>query len=327
MRVDAYIKYYRILSRAYFHLPLLVYFLDELGYSFKQIIVLILTYSVTSLIFLLLKNKVYFNNPKKQLYLSEVSKLIGLLCFIFMSRNIYFLIFGQIGLSISYSLAIGVDTKIINDNFSLNKRNDLQRNTNALMFPSLLLSGIIGAIGYVVSPVVPFVLTFICSLFIILITYKTSLIIEDKLINKEPINSLKVSSIHLYYAFSRGVVLTLFVAVIPYMLLLKNVSVVTFVVILSSYTLCGYLSSKYYVKLPYKFNQKLMLSIGFIVFGCIALWINSLLSILLCLILFGLGAGLVRPITMERINDQYGIRLLEILYFLINIIILGILLI
>lgn len=57
MSTKTYIKFYRILSRAYFHLPLLVLFLSNLGYEFKKVIFLMLTYSLTSFIFLVYKKK------------------------------------------------------------------------------------------------------------------------------------------------------------------------------------------------------------------------------------------------------------------------------
>lgn len=322
MNVKNFIKYYRILTRAYFHLPLLVFFLYELGYSFSQVISLILVYSVTSVMYLIIKQKITFKNIKIQLYYAEIFKVVGLLCFILFNSHIIMLAIGQICLSLNYSIGIGLDTRIINENFNGETANEIQRNTNSLMFPSLLISGIIGAFSYMVAPTLPFLLTLICSLGIILLILNTQ-------INDSPTETKIVSHstesytmLTLYYGITRGIILTLFVALIPYALLSHSVSVIEFVSILSSYTFCGFLSSKYYRKIMLTFNNKLIVSIILVFIGCVAVLINTVISIEIGLILFGFGGGLVRPITLEKVSAPNAIKNLELTYFFINIVIL-----
>lgn len=327
MSVKNFIRFYRILTRAYFHLPLLVFFLYELGYSFSQVISLILVYSVTSVIYLIIKQKITFKNIKVQLYYAEIFKIVGLLCFILFNSQIIILAIGQICLSLNYSIGIGLDTRIINENFNGETANEVQRNTNSLMFPSLLISGIIGAFSYIIDPTLPFLLTLICSFGIIFAILNTQINDCPTKTKKDPASNKSYTMLTLYYGITRGIVLTLFVALIPYLLLSHSVSIIEFVLILSSYTFCGFLSSKYYRKIKLTFNNKLIASIMLVFIGCIAVFINTVISIEIGLILFGFGGGLVRPITLEKISTPNAIKNLELAYFFINIVILIIMII
>ncbi len=328
MNTEKYIKYYRILSRAYFHLPLLVLFFSNLGYKFKEIIFLILVYSLTSFIFLIFKNKITnFTNLKKKVYASELFKIIGLLCFIFLNNNIIFLIIGQILLSLSYSLQIGVDTLMINQKYQGKIRMHVQASTNSYMFLSLLISAIIGGIVYSINIVFPFILSLLGALLIIWITIRNRDQYSVKIEAKKESSDLSKNYLPIiYYGLSRGIVLTLFIAVIPFLLLEKNISPIIFVLILSMYTLAGFVSSKYYLKINKTYLFKVTISLLLILFGIIFIALNSLISIAIGLIFFGIGVGLVRPLAMEKIRSPSHFNTMETMYFIVNIIILVIIL-
>lgn len=333
MNSKNYIYSYRILSRAYFHLPILILFFNKLNYSISQILILILTYSVTSFIYLLIKDKFDpFKTISSQVYVSELMKIIGLSLMIFCIKYENILL-AQICLSLSYSLGVGIDNTIINCEFTGMVKHNIQAKSNSYMFISLLFSGIIGGFVFSINYLYPFILSLISSVIIIFISFKfTQLSLIPTMSSDYEISNIdhhrqSNNMIINYYALTRGIILTLFISVVPILLMGHAIKPLYFVLILSTYTLSGFISSRYYNYCNLQYFYKILLSVIIVIFATISILFNHVSTIWFGLLLFGIGGGMVRPITMEKISSSKEIKTMELRYFSINIFILCIIII
>lgn len=317
-KLSGYVFCYRILSRCYFYLPLLTLFFTENGFKYNEIILILLSYSIFCLLFTFFKRENI--NVKKSLIVNEIVKTLGLLLIVF-SSNIVTIIIAQFLLAYNYSCSLGLDTKIINTLIDEEHRTELQKKSNSFMFLALLFSGIMGGITYSINENIPFVLSIFTSCLLLYKTVKIDL--ENIVITNTSINIEKYAtnniSYMLYYGIARGIVLSIFIAYIPFLLVDYNVKSYSFALFLSTYTICGYISSRYYSKIKYSNIVKLVVSIIVIIVGLIVITFDSIEAVFFALLLFGFGAGLTRPITLEKIKKQSNIIMMERIYFVVSI--------
>ncbi len=158
------IIFYRVFSRAYFHLPFLTVFFYKKGFDILQISCILAFYSGSALLSsILIKKNVKDNISSKHIILlSEVLKLIGLFMLIYFNNLVAFL-FAQMLLGLSYSIGAGVDSEIIYNEIDDNVT-EFQSKSNSYMFNTLLISGLIGSWLFNKNIELPFVATFLCTL-------------------------------------------------------------------------------------------------------------------------------------------------------------------
>jgi len=325
------ISLYRIFSRAYFHLPFLVIFLHKQNYSIIDIEIIMAIYGIS--IFLYTKSSKSIKitsilSHKHILILSEFIKIIGL-SIMLISKNITGLVFSQFFLGIGYGFSAGIDSQIINKYISDNGK--FQSKSNSYMFISLLTAGLLGSFLFNYNIRLPFIasiaaaLIAIVSCIIFLPSEKMSIISEYK--DEKKLFTKKESEIVYTYSFSRGIILTFFSGFLPYHLFVDlSISIYAFILILTSYTFVGNLSSKYIFNFINDKTALLIMKISLIL-SIIMFFSNNLISIIIGTLLLGLTSGAVRPICynqLKNLNSNISVisNVMESIYSIINVSIL-----
>mgnify|MGYP003489409497 CR=1 len=331
MSIRNFLFIYRWLSRLYFHLPVFFLFLLSKDVSLFYVPVLLAVYPISIFLMSLVKNKINYN-PKLFLLLSFILNCIGY-TIILWSPNFIWLVYAQLLLGAAYAVAAGEDSKLLfASDYSLNEKQEIQTKSNSLMFIALLLSGVVGGYVYTIEPTYNFILAIIANILSLLF----ALLLNDECAKKppkktstagmQPVANDMPATFHdyLYYSLTRGVVLGVFVGLIPFVLLKQNITPLVFAAVLSSYTLSGFASSQFFNKIPFKPRLLKKLSVSLIFFGTLLLifFNQNLASIVLALVLYGLGTGLVRPLTMGKIKNPIEINKLEKYFSLTNIVVL-----
>jgi hypothetical protein len=213
-------------------------------------------------------------------------------------------------MGIGYSMIVGNDTIIlqqITKEYNKSEANLIQAKTNSYMFLALLLSGLIGVIIFPYNSSMIFICSIVATLFsigsIYLMSYKFIVTKNLKINNVSQIDKEARN----YYYVVRGFVLAIFVGVLPYFLFVINKSSIIWAgIVLSSFTFCGYISSRYLTQyiIQYNINNIFRISILCILISVLSLLFNNhYLGMPIALIL-GIVSGCVRPVTIAKINNN-----------------------
>jgi len=321
------ISLYRIFSRAYFHLPFLVIFLHKQNYSILNIEIIMAIYGVS--IFLYTKLSTYsktisFLSKNHILIISEILKIIGLFIMV-ISTNIIGIIFAQLFLGTGYGFSAGVDSKIINKYIDDNGK--FQSKSNSYMFISLLSAGLIGSFLFNYNIELPFIASIVASLIaivscIIFLPNEKITVLSEIESQKEKLTEKELEIIY-NYSFPRGIILTFFSGFLPYHLFVDlSIPIYAFILILTSYTLVGNLSSKYILNFFSDKTAFLIMKISLIL-SIIMFFSNNLILIVLGTLLLGFTSGAVRPTCYNQLkisNSNISIisNTMESIYSVIN---------
>lgn len=302
---------YRIFSRMYFYLPIIFPFFYVSGHGVETIELLLALYGIAVTFFIGLSKKITsFIGHKNALILGELFKITGLLLFILCAQKTSVLCLAQITMGIGYSLIVGNDTVILQQSFGENATAEYQiaqAKTNSYMFIALLLSGLVGAFLFAHSPILVMWLSIGAAILSVASILTMHYIKQDRVMPHSVISLPVMKEALRYYFIIRGLVLAVFVGVLPYFFfLLMHTTMVWFGVILSSFTLCGFLSSKY---LTHRFKKISIttLSIGSIIviaFAFLCLLFGNMYIGAVTTILLGLLSGCVRPVTVANIDGK-----------------------
>lgn len=313
-----YFYIYRIISRSYFHLPVLFVYFYIKDIPLLQIELLLAVYGF--MLIISSKWNVLLGQRLKKKYviaLGEIIKAIGLVCFLF-SSNILILIVGQILSGIGYSLAVGTDASLLRSLFS-NEMSEqykkVESSSNSFMFISFLLSGILGSIIFQWNAEYVFYFSIganiIATLSIILITEKNIDEAPMKInqrINKDIHSQIVPENIFWknYYALARGFSQAVFVGFLPYLFFITiKVNFYYFGMILSLFTITGFFSARFIIKLSKKIDKR-KLAFGTVFMATLSIILfsfseNYFISII-AISLLGFSSGGVRPLTFSNLN-------------------------
>lgn len=325
------ISLYRIFSRAYFHLPFLVIFLYKQNYTIFNIEFIMAIYGISIFLYSNLSKSLKINSlisHKHILIISELIKIIGL-AIMLISKNITELVFSQIFLGIGYGVSAGIDSQIINKYISDNGK--FQSKSNSYMFISLLTAGLLGSILFDYNIRLPFIASITASLIailscIILLPNDKMSICSKYRNEKIPFTKKELEIIYIY-SFSRGIILTYFSGFLPYHLFVDlKIPIYAFILILTSYTFVGNLSSKYILNFINDKTALLVMKISLIL-SLMMFFSDKLMLIIIGTLLLGITSGAVRPICynkLRELNSNISIisNVMESIYSIINVVIL-----
>lgn len=319
---------YRIFSRAYFHLPFMVIFLYKLGFSLITIEIVMAVYGLAVFTYTKLpariKSTAYLPS-KYNLLVSECIKFIGMILII-VTQNFAGICFSQILLGLGYGIAAGGDTRIIN--FHFDDGGKFQAKSNSLMFASLLIAGLVGSVLFDIDIRLPFLASSIANVItcIVCITLpnepgklKTS--IANKTNEKLSMQEKRLICV---YCLTRGIILTYFTGFLPYYLFIDlQIPVYGFILILTSYTFLGNISSNF-IAGKLKPNHAIKIMNVCLLTSILLYFFNNLSLIVIATVLLGLTSGATRPICMtglRKINSNISqiSNIMESIYSVINI--------
>lgn len=322
---------YRILSRAYFHLPFLTIYFYSLHYDIRMISFLMAVYGGTIYLYSCLPEKIkitYHFNSRKTLLISEVMKALGLLLLL-VGNHILFLVCGQVLSGLGFVVASGSDSKIIYTNL---KEAGFQEKSNSYMFLSCLIAGLIGSVLFNKNIRLPFLFSNITTILTMIVCI--TLLPDDSMTSKTVPYKKKLSieekKVVYTYAFTRGIALSFFTGFLPFYLKTGlNLPSYSCIFLLSSYSIAGNLSSNILSKMRKKGMQskkQIVWLNGFLIVSMLFFFLPNLYSAVIGCLFLGIVAGIARPLCMIKIknskNFDYVVGKMEQTYAVINIFIL-----
>lgn len=305
------ITLYRIFSRMYFYLPILFPFFYLSGQSVQQIELLLALYGVSTALAITIAKKIVGNiGHKKALLIGEILKIVSLLIFIFFHKYFFMLALAQIFMGIGYAMIVSNDTVILQQTFKGKQKNRcsaVQIKTNSYLFLSLLFSGLLGALFFKYSPSLVMWISILAAIFSFFSILSMIYAKENNTLENRKVTLPVDNTVLIYYCFIRGMIIPVFIGGLPYFFfIIKKTDMIWFGAILSSFTLSGFFSSKYFVEYfkKYRIASLFIGSLALICFAYLLLLFGSLYLGLLTTILLGFLAGSVRPLAILNINTK-----------------------
>lgn len=306
------IALYRIFSRMYFYLPIIFPLFYVHGQTDLEIEILLAVYTLS---IVLLSNLVRIVTDKighkATLILGELFKIISLCLLIFYADSFPISLVEQLMMGFGYTLIIGNDTVILQKIFKdtgSEKYQKIQAKTNSYMFLSLLFSGLCGALLFEYSSNLILFLSIIATIFSIISIFLMQYTLEQPNIRSEISDRAPHVWAVTYYCLVRGFVLPIFVGILPYLLfVLMKIKMGWFAIIISSFTLSGFISSRYFSMLAKKYTFLVLAKYSLLlIFIAISLLLfKNLFMCLMATAMLGFVSGCVRPVAISKIDNQY----------------------
>lgn len=343
--------FYRIMSRFYFYLPILVVFFLKQNLNYFEVGLLLACYGLTLTVFEMpagyLADK---TSNKMSIFMGEIIKTLGLLCLAFLSFNIWYLILGQVLCGLGYVLASGADSSLLCKTFNqLGKPDEYQNHeagSHGYLFLAILISGVMGGFLADIDIRIPLLATVPFSIIssIIALSFVEPEIKKNE--KKKPdsfnlrsiMNTIKekpkILFFSLYYSIIRAVVLATFVGFLPiYFTFELKVELFLYGIILGLFTLVALVTGKNARYFLDKFKEPaivLTITLTLITaFGILAFFRHNFILGVLLPSLFGCASGFIRPLAIAKINELVSdeeratvLSFAETLYGLFNSLIL-----
>ncbi|MWC28335.1 MFS transporter [Paenibacillus sp. MMS18-CY102] len=312
MSINARLFYvYRIVSRMYFHLSVLFVYFFTLDLPVWKIELLLGVYAIVLLLTSKLNAAMLTRMPHKQVIaLGELIKAGGLAALI-ANEHLGILLVGQILSGLGYSLAQGTDSSLLRTIMpDMQAYKKAESGSSSYTFASFLLSGIIGSIIFNYSHEY----AFWCSIGANAIAITAVLLIREpahtntqqEARGAKPTETSAQKFWKLYYSITRAFAMATFVGFLPYYFFTQTqVSLNIFGLILSLFTLLGFISARFIVRAGnvYGFAKIAATSALLCTASMALLGSSSYLPFgIVALAVLGLASGGVRPLTLSNLN-------------------------
>lgn len=315
---------YRILSRAYFHLPVLwVWFYAEQGLDIWVAAVLLAVYSGTLTFGAPLAQRLQRRLPGgRSLVVGELMKAAGLAVVVVARDQVPLIVLGQLLGGIGYSLGQGPDSVLLRSLY----RDDEgavyaghESRSMSWVFVSVLIAGVIGGFMYEESPSSPFVASIVVTLLAAVAAVVLTSRAREPEVDTAPAGQAPAATVPLtaderrwtlYYATMRGFALAAFVAVLPMLFFLTlEVDVTLFGLVLGSFSVMAWFSGRYGVRLLKKVSDRIVSAASVVLLGAAfaILAVSEVLGVALVgMAVLGAVNGVVRPMAMSQLNAVPG---------------------
>jgi hypothetical protein len=304
---------YRLVSRAYFHLPVLfVYlYLEDVGVG--AIETLLALYGLAIVVGGLVAPKVNaILAPGQLLAAGEASKLVGLLLIGFLVGGVSGVAVGQVLSGLGYALTASAEGPLVGRLVpDRQQAARLQATTQSWIFAVVMVSGVVGAVIFDREPRVVFVLSALACAVAGLLARRITVPPAAPRGTAARASAAAISSSArwwaAYYVIVRSVSLACFVGVLPYVFFVDiEVSLAYFGAVLGVFNLAAFLAARWFSGLSARLGDT-ALTVGTLlsVTGALALFAatDRLDAALVAIALLGLGAGGARPLTARGQSD------------------------
>lgn len=321
---------YRVLSRAYFHLPILwVWFVEAHHIRIWVAAILLATYSATLTFGAPLARRLqWFLSPARSMLLGEIVKVAGLLGLMLAGGHVLAVLAGQLIGGIGYSMAQGPDSVLLRSLYRDDNAADYaghESRSMSMVFISVLVAGVIGGYLYSWVPASPFIASMCASgLAAVVAVIMERLAVDSGMLGSVPgavpappggaqrrprLSVLTAADWQwiLYYAMVRGLAIAAFVALLPMVFFVDlRVHVSMFGVVLGSFSVFAYVSGRYGTRAAKRLPDPLIPLISAAVLaGSFALFAGAgvLAVALVGMATLGAASGVVRPLAMSRLQS------------------------
>lgn len=305
---------YRLLSRAYFHLPVLLVFLYLQGHSIGVIEALLAAHGVSMLLSGPLVRRITAAlGPVAALRIGEAAKAVGL---ILLSQarpgDVLLPLLGQVinggGFALTSSVENTLAAKFEPD---ADRRSRLQAATQSWIFGVVLVSGLAGAVLFQDSPRLVFLLSAVASGLSLLLTLSLPAVPAEAPQAASPAAAarpaLRAWGWALYYVIVRSVTLGSFIGLLPLLLYVDlKLSLPVFGLLLALFNVAAFLVARYLGLLLARGRQVglFVATTGLLCASLLLLATRSdVPSVSVAIALLGLGSGAARPLTLQGLES------------------------
>lgn len=330
---------YRVISRCYFHLPVLLFYFWVIEIGMYRIITLLAIYGLSSSFCANLNHWLLRSLSQKQVVVfGELAKALGLGLILWGTRqtevSITLLVIAQIVGGAGFSIALSTDAGLLRQIASGHDPTlfmSVQMRTQSQMFIATLLAGTAGSLLFDYNVQWPFWASLFSNMFSVMVL----LLIREPVTRKESVDTRADTGLHLrpdqqfwmlFYSLSRAFTLAPFIGFIPFYFIMVNVEPLLFGAVLGFFTLSAFAAAKlgnviiqrYSVDVLLMITVVLMLS-ALVLFGLSSelakVGVDYFITGLLAIALLGLGSGAIRPVTMANLDVSHNARAEQIHIF------------
>ncbi|HET8658736.1 MAG TPA: hypothetical protein VFM55_07030 [Micromonosporaceae bacterium] len=309
---------YGVVSRLYFHLPVLFVFLLLRDYGILAVEVLLAVYGVS----LTLASWAGQSLPatlsqRAVIAFGEALKAVGLVLIV-VSTSYWAAFAGQILAGVGFGLTAGRETALLRAVAPPDRATVLQGNLQSYIFLSTLVGGVLGAVLFTWAQSLPF----LASIASILVAAAIVAAVREPARTSAPAGAASASASTgepgrrsgrgiwvSYYVVSRALAMALFVGFLPYLFFVQmELPVAWFGVVLGLYSVTAFLSARYVSRAGQVIGNltAAVLSALLILVAVLLFAQGSRAAGLIGIAVLGLGAGGIRPLGLA------GLRLAEL---------------
>jgi predicted MFS family arabinose efflux permease len=306
---------YGVVSRLYFHLPILFVFLLLRDYGVFDVEVLLAVYGISLTLASRAGQLLPPTLPQRYVVaVGEVVKAVGLLAIV--AASPYWLaLVGQVLSGAGFGFTAGRETALLRAIAPPERATALQGNLQSYIFLSTLAGGAVGAVLFDAAHWLPFV----ASIVSILVAAAVVAAVHEPAPTtpagggptagaKAPMSGDRATWVA-YYVVSRALAMALFVGFLPYLFFVRlQLHVALFGVVLGLYSVSAFVSARYVARFGERVgNRAAAVLSAVLVLAAVLLFLQgSLAAALVGIAVLGLGAGGVRPLGLA------GLRLGEL---------------
>jgi predicted MFS family arabinose efflux permease len=305
---------YGIVSRLYFHLPILFVFLLLRGYGVFEVEILLAVYGIALTIASRAGQLLPATLPQRRVIaIGEAVKAIGLVAIV--AASPYWLAMaGQILSGAGFGFTAGRETALLRSIAPAERATKLQGDLQSYIFASTLVGGAIGAAFFKAARWLPFVASI--ATIVVAAAIVASVVEPARAASAggpagapaPPIGAERATWMS-YYIVSRALAMALFVGFLPYLFFVElRLQVALFGVVLGLYSVAAFASARFVSRIGARVGERTAAIAGSVVVlvAVLLFWQGSLAAALVGITLLGLGAGGVRPLGLA------GLRLGEL---------------
>jgi MFS family permease len=320
---------YRVVSRAYFHLPILFVFLFNGNLSILAIELLVASYGIVVAIAPLVTGGLAKRlAPPVALAAGEVIKIGGLVA-LAAGPGITSALIGQILSGLGFALTAGADSALLSQLLSGDAFRKKESATQGWMFTASFVAGAIGAALFSRAALLPFLasaVAAVCAIVALALVRRampadkpaanpagkpgsaTASAAPDAETERAALAVAAKGSLfwQLYYSVNRAFLLAPYVGLIPYLLYTGlHLGLAWFGAVLGLYTLSGFAAARSCPKLLARYDAKTLaiLPVVLTTGGLLLLAASTnIVFALLAIVALGLGGGTIRPTAMSNLE-------------------------
>ncbi len=316
---------YRIVSRCYFHLPVLLLYFWTIDIGMYRIIFLLALYGLTSTFSTgipgwLLRH----SSPKHAVIVGELAKALGIGLLLWSTRqsdvSLPLLVVSQIIGGAGFTTALTTDAALLRQltKDSQQRFMQIQTTSQSGMFIATLIAGSLGSILFDYNPQWPFIAAILVSLLsagCVLLIHPPEEAPEQTTPPALTTFTIRTDQYFwmLFYAISRAFTLAPFIGFIPFYFIMVNVEPLLFGAVLSCFTLSSWVAIrvsgrfiKRYGVIALLVTTSLFMASALVFFAS-SEWLATrgldyFITGLIALVLLGFGSGTIRPVTMANLD-------------------------
>lgn len=318
---------YRIISRCYFHLPVLLLYFWSIEMGMYRIIFMLALYGLTSTFSSGIPGwMLRFWSPRQTVMAGELMKALGMGLMLWSTRqsevNLALLVVSQLLGGAGFTIALTTDAALLRQLTGGDQQRFMQIQTTSQsgMFIATLVAGSLGSILFDYNPQWPFIAAILVSV----ISCGCVLMMRVQRAGHEPARPVDTLAFTprkdqlfwmLFYSISRAFTLAPFIGFIPFYFIMVNVDPLLFGAVLSCFTLSSWGAIKIAGPFIARFGvTALLATTSLLMTAALGLfasneWLSAkgvdyFISGLLALVLLGFGSGTIRPVTLANLDLQ-----------------------